>query len=61
MQPAFTRGFRLHHNRRIYDGAEFPSGRVYVIDDPEYGLATAATSMEHLLSGYHGARVEWAG
>ncbi|MET9122965.1 hypothetical protein [Streptomyces sp. NPDC004528] len=59
--PSFTRGFRLHHNGRYLDGAEFPSGRVYVLDDPEAGLATAATSLEHLLEGYHGARVEWPG
>ncbi|MEU9208506.1 hypothetical protein AB0D27_11265 [Streptomyces sp. NPDC048415] len=62
MQPAFTRGFRLHlSDGRYLDGAEFPSGRVYVVDDPEYGLATAATSMDYLLKGYHGARVEWPG
>lgn len=61
MQPPFTRGFRLHHNGQILDGAEFPSGRVVVIDDPEYGLASAAVSMNDLLLGYHGARVEWPG
>lgn len=59
--PAFTRGFRLHHNGRVLDGAEFPSSRTFVIDDPEYGFATIATSMEELLKGYHGARVEWPG
>lgn len=59
--PVFTRGFRLHHNGQILDGAEFPSGRTFVIDDPEYGFATVTTSMEHLLKGYHGARVEWPG
>ncbi|MFF9310135.1 hypothetical protein ACF1BS_04410 [Streptomyces sp. NPDC014748] len=37
MRPSFTRGFRLHHNGRHLDGAEFPSGRVCVLDDPEYG------------------------
>lgn len=62
MKPAFTRGFRLHLPAGQHlDGAEFPSGRVYVVDDPEYGLATAATSMDHLVEGYHGARVEWPG
>ncbi|MFI6249006.1 hypothetical protein [Streptomyces sp. NPDC051016] len=61
MKPSFTRGFRLHHDGGYLDGAEFPSGRVYVLDDPEIGLATAATSLEHLLAGYHGARVEWPG
>jgi hypothetical protein len=61
MQPAFTRGFRLHHNGQILDGAEFPSARTIVIDDSEYGFATVASSMEELLKGYHGARVEWPG
>jgi hypothetical protein len=62
MQPSFTRGFRLHlPGGRYLDGAEFPSGRAYVVDDPELGLATAATSMEQLLAGYHGSRVEWSG
>ncbi|MFJ2719411.1 hypothetical protein [Streptomyces sp. NPDC087437] len=60
MKPSFTRGFRLHlPGGRHLDGAEFPSSRVYVLDDPEYGFATVATSLEHLLPSYHGARVEW--
>ncbi|MFJ1653475.1 hypothetical protein ACIOC2_19210 [Streptomyces sp. NPDC088337] len=61
MKPSFTRGFRLHHNGRVLDGAEFPSDRVLVLDDPEYGIATIATSLEELLKGYHRARVEWPG
>lgn len=62
MKPAFTRGFRLHlADGQVLDGAEFPSGRTFVIDDPEYGFATVTTSMERLLLGYHGARVEWPG
>lgn len=57
---AFTRGFRLHlANGQVLDGAAFPSGRTIVVDDPEYGLATAAASLEVLLLGYHRARVEW--
>lgn len=61
MKPSFTRGFRLHHNGGYLDGAEFPSGRIFVLDDPEAGFATGATSMENMLAGYHGARVEWSG
>ncbi|MFF3884088.1 hypothetical protein [Streptomyces sp. NPDC001914] len=62
MKPSFTRGFRLHlPGGRFLDGAEFPSGRSLVVDDPEHGLATAATSMEQLLGSYHGSRVEWPG
>ena len=59
---SFARGFRLHpRNGAPLDGAEFPSGRVLVLDDPEYGLATAAASIDDLLrGGYHGARIEWA-
>ncbi|MFJ8153910.1 hypothetical protein [Streptomyces sp. NPDC094468] len=61
MKPSFTRGFRLHlPDGRHLDGAEFPSLRV-VSDDPEYGLATAAISLEELLKAYDGARVEWVG
>lgn len=58
----FTRGFRLHQRQGpALDGAAFPSGRVFVIDDPEDGLATAAASIEDLLrGGYDGARIEWA-
>lgn len=59
-EPVFARGFRLHHNGRVLDGAAFPSGRTFVIDDPEYGFATVATSIEDLLINYHGARIEWA-
>lgn len=57
----FTRGFRLHQrDGSVLDGAAFPSGRVFVIDDAGYGLATVATSLDHLLrGGYHGATVEW--
>lgn len=62
MKPSFTRGFRLHlPGGRYLDGAEFPSGRTLVVDDPEAGLATAATSMDDLQSSYHGSRVEWPG
>lgn len=58
---AFTQGFRLHlADGRVLDGAAFPSGRAVVVDDPEYGLASAATSLDELLKGYHGARVEWS-
>ncbi|WP_432169100.1 hypothetical protein [Streptomyces sp. 1222.5] len=60
MPPPFTRGFRLNlTDGRHLDGAEFPSGRVFVLDDPDYGLATAAVSLDELVKGYHGATVEW--
>jgi hypothetical protein len=55
----FPRGFRLHHRGRVLDGVEFPSARCIVVDDPHDGLASAATSLEHLLLNYIGARIEW--
>lgn len=61
MQPAFTRGFRLHVGGRICHGAEFPTGQVLVVDDPEYGLITTAATLDELLKGYPSARVEWPG
>lgn len=58
--PEFTRGFKLHlRSGDVLDGAAFPSGRAFVVDDPEYGLASAASSVDELLKGYHRARVEW--
>ncbi|MEU2800340.1 hypothetical protein [Streptomyces sp. NPDC007117] len=57
----FARGFRLvHTDGRTLDGTVFPSGRCFVLDDPEYGFATVTASVEELLrGGYHGARIEW--
>lgn len=61
-ESEFTRGFRLHpRSGPALDGAAFPSARVFVLDDPEHGLATVAVSLEELLrGGYDGARIEWA-
>lgn len=57
----FARGFRLvQRDGSHLDGAVFPSGRVFVLDDSEFGFATVAVSVEELLrGGYHGARIEW--
>lgn len=56
-----ARGFRLvQRDGRALDGAAFPSGRAFVLDDSEYGFGTAAASVADLLrGGYHGATVEW--
>ncbi|MGW0545277.1 hypothetical protein ACWD0D_34025 [Streptomyces griseoincarnatus] len=56
-----ARGFRLvQRNGAVLDGAQFPNGRVVVMDDPDWGLCSGARSLELLLrSGYHGARIEW--
>ncbi|MFS0698312.1 hypothetical protein [Streptomyces nitrosporeus] len=61
-EGGIARGFRLVQRDGTHlDGAVFPSGRVFVLDDPEGGFATVAVSVEELLrGGYHGARIEWA-
>lgn len=57
----FTRGFRLHLSHgRVLDGAEFPNGKTFVMDDPEWGLGTGARSAELLQIGYPDSRIEWA-
>ncbi|MFF2522275.1 hypothetical protein [Streptomyces liangshanensis] len=61
-EAEFVRGFRLHHHATLYHGAQFPSGRVIVLDDTQgFVGATAAVSVEELLrGGFHNARIEWA-
>lgn len=55
----FARGFRLHTRDGVLDGAEFPNGRVIVVDDAEYGLLTGAPSVADLIAGYPYSHVEW--
>ncbi|REE62155.1 hypothetical protein BX257_4768 [Streptomyces sp. 3212.3] len=58
--PEFARGFLLHlAHGQVLEGAQFPGGRVVVIDDPQWGLSTMAGSVGELLAGYGGGRVEW--
>lgn len=58
--PEFARGFRLTAaDGTTLDGVQFPNGFV-VTCNREQGLATAATSMDELLRGTEGARIDWA-
>lgn len=49
----WVKPFNLHvtgpGGQYVLHGAEFPSGRCVILDDPEHGLAAAATSVEALL------------
>lgn len=57
----FARPFRLHLGHgQVLDGACFPSGKCLVIDDPDFGIASAATTTDDLVRGYPGSRIEWA-
>jgi hypothetical protein len=55
-EEQFAEPFNLHitgpDGAYVLHGVEFPSGRCVILDDPEYGLATAATSIEALLERY---------
>lgn len=56
----YAKGFRLHIGHgRVLDGAQFPNGRVIVLDDPEWGLCSGARDVELLTLGYPGSRIEW--
>ncbi|MEU9400581.1 hypothetical protein [Streptomyces sp. NPDC048242] len=56
------RPFLLHlHHQVELDGFLLPDGRAVVIDDPEYGLTSAAASIADLLRGYGGGHVTWPG
>ncbi|MEU3972370.1 hypothetical protein [Streptomyces bacillaris] len=61
MTAAFARPFRLiQRNGVALDGVQFPNGRAIVLDDPDWGLGTAARTVDLLLAhSYHGARIEW--
>ncbi|MCX4993821.1 hypothetical protein [Streptomyces longwoodensis] len=54
------RPFRLHPRHAVVDGFLTADGWAVAIDDPEYGLTTAAPSVEDLIRGYGGGRIEWA-
>ncbi|MYR37415.1 hypothetical protein GTX14_13020 [Streptomyces sp. SID4944] len=58
---AYARPFRLiQRTGEPLDGAEFPNGRVVVMDDPDWGICSGARTLDLLLAhGYHGARIEW--
>ncbi|MFB7285469.1 hypothetical protein [Actinacidiphila glaucinigra] len=56
----FAKPFKLHTpDGRVSDGVEFPSQRVIVLDDPEFGLWAAARTLDDLLDTHKGCRVEW--
>ncbi|MFG3154250.1 hypothetical protein ACGF7W_19650 [Streptomyces sp. NPDC048219] len=48
----------LRHGQ-VYEGAQFPTGTVLVLEDPEYGLVVIASDTDALLRGYGGGRIEW--
>ncbi|WP_405799322.1 hypothetical protein [Streptomyces sp. NBC_01506] len=60
-ESLFAKPFRLHHSGQVFDGVEFPGGRVMVLDDPQFGICTGAESVEALLAGYHRSHIEWPG
>lgn len=62
MTAPFARPFRLvQRHGPTLDGAEFPNGRVVLMDDPDWGLCSGARSLDLLLRhGYPDARIEWA-
>lgn len=53
------RPFRLHLPHQVLGGWELADGQAVVVDDAEYGLASAAPSVADLLRGYGRGHIEW--
>ena len=53
------RPFRLHLPHQVLDGFVLADGQAVAVDDPEYGLTSAAPTLADLLRGYGGGRIEW--
>ncbi|MEV4863243.1 hypothetical protein [Streptomyces ossamyceticus] len=54
-----VRPFRLHLPHQVLDGWEEPDGLAVAVDDPEYGLTSAAPTLADLSRGYGGGHIEW--
>ena len=55
-----ARPFRLHlPHGQVLDGFETADGWAVAIDDPEYGLTSAAPTPDDLIRGYGGGHIEW--
>ncbi|MGW3410278.1 hypothetical protein [Streptomyces sp. NPDC000888] len=57
--PGQGRHFHLHLHHHVFDGWELDDGQALVIDDPIYGLTSAAPSLMDLIRGYGGGHIEW--
>ncbi|MFI5685872.1 hypothetical protein [Streptomyces sp. NPDC051636] len=53
------RPFRLHLPHQVLACFLLPDGWAVAIDDPEYGLTSAAPDPAELVRGYGGGRLEW--
>lgn len=55
-----ARPFRLHlTDQLVLDGWVEPDGQAVTVDDPEYGLTTAAPTVEDLVRGYGRGHITW--
>ncbi|MEI5522511.1 hypothetical protein WB388_18070 [Streptomyces brasiliscabiei] len=54
-----VRPFLLHLPHQVLDGFETADGWAVAIDDPEYGLTSAAPTPADLIRGYGGGHIEW--
>lgn len=53
------RPFRLRLPHQVLDGWELSGGQAVAVDDPEYGLTTAAPTLVDLIRGYGGGHITW--
>lgn len=53
------RPFRLHLRHRVFDGWVTAGGEAVAIEDQELGLTATAATLDDLIRGYGGGRIEW--
>ncbi|MFJ8804213.1 hypothetical protein [Streptomyces sp. NPDC102487] len=54
------RPFQLHLGHgEVLPGLHLPGGPLVVVDDPEFGLASQADTVEDLLAGYGHGHITW--
>jgi hypothetical protein len=59
MTDAPGRTFRLHLAHLVLDGWVTAEGQAVAIEDPSVGLTASAPTLDELVRGYGGARIEW--
>ncbi|MBK3572624.1 hypothetical protein JHN63_02050 [Streptomyces sp. MBT65] len=59
VRPPAGQPFRLHLRHRMFNGWVTADGEAVAIEDQELGLTAASATLDDLIRGYGGGRIEW--